>query len=123
MFRILAAVLAVAPTLYSNGRPPERFQQNATVTLEVQDQAGIDRICHPLFGRPPAGRKTDACQTGRRVIAPNPCNFPKEAYARLLCHELGHANGWSRRHDGWDQGQTRTAEGLQPDNRPARSPG
>jgi antirestriction protein ArdC len=30
---------------------------------------------------------------------PNPCAFPdSDAYAHLLCHELGHANGWPPTH-------------------------
>ncbi len=99
---ILAAAAALAPgepTRFSDGRPPERFQGNTSVRLEVTDQAGIERACHPLFGAPPAGMQTQACQTGDRVIAPNPCTFPQtETYARLLCHELGHANGWASTH-------------------------
>jgi len=43
--------------------------------------------------------KTDACETGGRIIAPNPCSFPDtDAYARILCHEIGHANGWPSTH-------------------------
>lgn len=31
----------------------------------------------------------------RQMFVPNPCPFAdKEAYARTLCHELGHVNGW-----------------------------
>ena len=97
---ILAAAAALLPGAgaFSDGRPPERFQGDATVQLEVTDQAGVDRVCQPLFGKPPAGAKTVACQTGRRVIAPNPCLYPTETYAQMLCHELGHANGWASTH-------------------------
>ena len=103
MLLVLAVAAAMTappkPTPFSNGRPPTRFQGHATVTLQIADQAGIDAICHPLFGRPPAGMRTDGCQTGDRVILPNPCDFPEDRYATMLCHELGHANGWSRNHD------------------------
>ena len=96
----IAAPPAPAPTPFSDARPPVRFQGDATVKLEITDQAGIERACHPLFGAPPAGMKTDACQTGDRVILPNPCTFPEsDRYAALLCHELAHANGWSRNHE------------------------
>ncbi|HEX8569373.1 MAG TPA: hypothetical protein VF699_05550 [Caulobacteraceae bacterium] len=107
MLLLLAALAAAAPstapaapTPFSDGRPPAQFQGSATVTIEVGDQARIDRVCHPLFGRPPEGMKTDACHTGERVVLPNPCTFPQsDGYAKILCHELGHANGWSANHD------------------------
>jgi hypothetical protein len=98
---LAAAAVAVAPnsTLYSDAKPPIRHQRDATVVLQVADQAEIERICQPLFGTPPAGMKTDACQTGDRVVLPNPCLYPPtETYAHMLCHELGHANGWPRTH-------------------------
>ena len=103
MFLILiaAGATALAPnsTIYSEGPPPERFQKAATLTLELSDQAGIDRKCQALFGRLPDGLKANACHTGDRVIMPNPCSFPQtETYARLLCHELGHENGWPATH-------------------------
>ena len=97
---LAAAAPAAAPTPFSDGRPPAAFQGSATLVVEVGDQAHIDRVCHPLFGKPPAGMKTDACHTGERVVLPNPCTFPQsDGYARMLCHELGHANGWSANHD------------------------
>lgn len=93
------AASASAPSLYSDRTPPVRFQGDATVSLELSDQQGIDRRCHPRFGAPPAGMKTDACEMDGRVVAPNPCTYPdSDAYAHLLCHELGHVNGWPRTH-------------------------
>ena len=42
--------------------------------------------------------------SGGRVIAPNPCSYPEtDLYARILCHEIGHANGWPATH-GRDRG-------------------
>ncbi len=32
------------------------------------------------------------------IIMPNPCMFPDDPYARVLCHELGHNNGWPSDH-------------------------
>ena len=35
------------------------------------------------------------------IIIPNPCAFPWDSYAALVCHELGHVNGWRHeREDG-----------------------
>jgi hypothetical protein len=88
-----------APSLYSNERPPERFQGNATIVLTTADQTGVDQACLAQFGPAPEGMKTDACETGGRIFAPNPCSFPEtDLYARILCHEIGHANGWPATH-------------------------
>jgi hypothetical protein len=98
---VLAAALAAAPnsTPYSDSRPPVLFQRDATMTLEVANQGEIDDTCHALFGNPPSGMRTQACTSGRKVIMPNPCSFPdSDAYAHLLCHELGHLNGWPATH-------------------------
>ena len=96
---LAAAALATNAATFNDGRPPERFTQGATVSVEFRDQAGIDVECQALFGQPPAGAKTNACFTGRKVIMPNPCSFPKtDTYAHLLCHELGHVNGWTAAH-------------------------
>lgn len=35
------------------------------------------------------------------IVLPSPCAFPWDAYAALVCHELGHVNGWKHeREDG-----------------------
>lgn len=107
MTLLAAGVIAAAPapqpqiSLYSDSAPPARFQGDATIQLQLSDQADIDRTCHPLFGQPPQGMKTDACEFGGRVVAPNPCTYPpSDAYAHMLCHELGHVNGWPPTHGG-----------------------
>jgi len=94
-----AAMLAAASTaLFTDAQPPERFQSPTVFVLEVGTQAAIESRCQPLFGVPPAGMKTDACAAGGRVVAPNPCDFDSERYARMLCHEMAHVNGWPPTH-------------------------
>ena len=113
----LAATAALAPnsTPFTDAKPPARFQREATTVIQVTDQTGINRTCHALFGAPPAGMKTDACFTGERMVLPNPCSFPQtESYARMLCHELGHVNGWPSTHGDFDNVE------LAEDDRPAR---
>jgi hypothetical protein len=95
----LGAALAANSTPYSDGAPPARFQKDVTVTIEMREQAGIDAGCRALFGAPPSGMKTNACYTGAKVIMPNPCTYPEtDTYAHMLCHEIGHANGWAPTH-------------------------
>lgn len=91
--------LAASSGLFNDTAPPLRFRHNATITVELSDQTGINRACQALFGKPPPGSRTNACYTGERAIMPNPCGFPpSDAYAHMLCHELGHANGWPPTH-------------------------
>jgi hypothetical protein len=92
----VAAMLAAASAaLFTDARPPVRFQDDAVFLVEVRDQRGINAECQLLFGVPPEGMKTDACTIDGRVIAPNPCDYSlTETYARMLCHEMGHVNGW-----------------------------
>jgi hypothetical protein len=98
---LAAAAAALAPnsSLYSDATPPTRFQGGAMVELQLTDQAGVDKACHPRFGEPPAGMKTDACAFGTHIVAPKPCAYAAtDQYAHLLCHELGHVNGWPATH-------------------------
>lgn len=101
VFAAAAASAALAPnsSLFSDARPPARYQAEATVTLKFAEQDQIDAACHPRYGVPPAGMKTDACATGRTIIAPNPCEYDEtDRYAHLLCHEMAHVNGWPATH-------------------------
>ena len=110
-----AAALAPNSTPFSASRPPARFQAAATTVVQISDQAGVDRTCHALFGKPPAGMKTDACFTGERMVLPNPCDFPQtESYARMLCHELGHVNGWPSTHGDFKDVEMADAEPARP---------
>ena len=94
-----ALVAGLGATLFSNSAPPERYTRDASLVLSISDQAGIEQTCQPLFGVPPPGRKTLGCTVGDTVTLPNPCTFPEtETYARMLCHELGHVNGWPATH-------------------------
>lgn len=94
-----ALIAAAAATLFTDARPPARFHDDVVFMLDVRDQAGIDAACHPRFGVPPRGMKTDACTLDGRVVAPNPCAFSQsERYARMICHEMAHVNGWPATH-------------------------
>ena len=94
-----ATLLAANSSPYNDGRPPARFQGDVNVAMDIRDHAGVAKECQALFGTPPQGMKTNACYTGRKLIMPNPCSIPQtDAYAHMLCHEIGHANGWPSTH-------------------------
>ena len=97
---LAASSFLAAPQTFTDAAPPDRFTKNAVITLELKDQAGIDAECQWRYGTPPAGMQTNGCAFDATVVAPNPCEFARsERYARLLCHELGHVNGWSSGHE------------------------
>jgi hypothetical protein len=98
---LAAASLALAPssTLYSDSRPPPVFQGDAVSTVEFSNADRVRSTCEDLFGKAPSGMRTRACATGHRLIMPNPCTYPdSDSYAHLMCHELGHVNGWPSTH-------------------------
>lgn len=83
---------APAIALYSNAVPPARFRKDASFSITIMPAAAIGRAC--------GDAAFIACSEigGQHVIISNPCLFQGEEYARQLCHELGHVNGWPRMH-------------------------
>lgn len=90
--------LATDKTGYlSDDQAPLRFRSNNTAIVSFVSV--IEQYC----GIAPPGYVFMACETlykGNPVIfMPNPCAYPdSDAYAHLLCHELGHVNGWPATH-------------------------
>jgi len=84
-------------TYLSDGRAPERFRADRTITIQFESPEAVNRICSN--GRPICGYQFMACfipgPLGRRIIMPNPNSYPDDdPYAHLLAHELAHVNGW-----------------------------
>ena len=71
--------------------PPREFQGPATAQVEFVPAEAV------LFKCLDAGLAV-ACTHGDRIIITNPCDYPDQAYARLLCHETSHVNGWDSQH-------------------------
>lgn len=91
---ILAAAIASAGPALPGLAPPERHQgDNHAAVLFVQPEQ-LATYC----GRP-ADQVRVACAAGHMIIIPNPCRVVGELYALILCHELGHVNGWSGKHE------------------------
>ena len=92
-----ATITTPNATYYSDSEPPVRFRKSGSVTVQFTTQAGINSIC----GKAPCNMVTLGClETGpARMILPNPCSYPaSDDYAELVCHELGHLNGWPATH-------------------------
>ena len=90
-----------APGTINNGMPPERFRGDSIALVIFTDRAGIDKMC----GVAPPGHYIIACKRTLEngapiVIMPNPCPLGEvEFYAKIMCHENGHVNGWSGEHE------------------------
>jgi hypothetical protein len=87
-------------TWYSGGTPPLKYQKDIKVTMYFDNPNVINKtlyegkraICgYTLYAYTYPDTKT--------MHLPNPCVYPQtDAYARLACHEMGHANGWPGYH-------------------------
>lgn len=85
-------------TQWSTGAPPERYQGNTRASeIRFASPDEVDRIRNN--GVPTCGYRVRACEIDGRLVMPNPCTFTQiEPYAHLLCHEVGHLNGWPLTH-------------------------
>lgn len=61
--------------------PPIRFQ--ATGHLFIQTMPRVTDVC--------TTEGAVACAIGTVIVMPDPCDYPRERYAALLCHESAHA--------------------------------
>lgn len=80
--------------------PPERYRNDveAAPTFYVA-QDRLERLCGWTPPRP--GVVLLGCERGGMIFLPNPCwdvRYSREKFAELVCHEMGHANGWSGKH-------------------------
>ena len=93
MLLAIAAALQLAAhsTLLSEGPPPARYRANTSFVITLVND--IEAAC----GKAPRGYVFLGCTRGRTVYMPNPCTT-RESFARILCHEAGHVNGWPRTH-------------------------
>jgi hypothetical protein len=73
--------------------PPNEYRGDKTAIIQF---GPVITLCGHLAGE---GEIVLACasEKGQVMVVPNPC-LAEGDYARLLCHELGHLNGWSGGH-------------------------
>lgn len=85
----------------SEGPPPARFRGDTTAS-SVVFTSDVEKKCKAAGLKEIAGTKTNACSmvggSVRAIIVSNPCKASGK-YAEDLCHELGHLNGWSGKHE------------------------
>ena len=75
---------------------PQRYQgDNSATVIFTSRQETMDGACTPK--KP--GLALACTLQKKTIIMPNPCLWPGNEYAKLLCHEMGHVNGWSGDHE------------------------
>lgn len=90
-FRLTSGVVAHTPT-------DHKYRDNHRMLVTATDPRGVIDAC---------GDDAIACASPatNEVFVPNPCLYPHEAYASLLCHEMAHLKGWEHEPDnkGWHE--------------------
>jgi hypothetical protein len=76
--------------------PPVRYQGDNTVVVTFAKPELVQELCG-RHGVPELIGCANLLPPS--MVVPNPCAFPEQSYARTLCHELGHANSWSYKHE------------------------
>ena len=93
--------VAVSTGLVNADMPPERYRGSSVSVVVFTDREGIEERC----GKAEKGNIIIACHTRTKdgvsiITMPNPCAVGDiEFYAKIACHENGHAQGWGREHE------------------------
>ena len=64
-------------------------RQYESVRVQVAFQSSFENVegmCGMMMGED--GRGVIACSNPAVIVAPHPCLFPSDRYARIMCHEL-----------------------------------
>jgi hypothetical protein len=83
--------------------PPGRYQGDTSVRVEFVHPALVGVRCAKrgakIIGLPAIN--SAACSDTKLMTLPNPCFTLTGGWsARVLCHEMAHANGWEPNHAG-----------------------
>jgi hypothetical protein len=92
---------ATSPSGLAAIAPPERFQHDAAAIMIFGHAEVIASLCpHEEDGDEVTLACAGSTGDGKPVIVvPNPCLAAGgDLYAAILCHELGHVNGWPKEH-------------------------
>lgn len=95
---VLCIVLAIALGKKEVGGfnpdlPPKQYRGDATLKVDFTRHAST--LCSIVKAEP--GSIACAGIGSDWAIMPNPCGW-SDPYARMMCHEIGHANGWGAEH-------------------------
>lgn len=71
--------------------PPTKYQNSRPVLVEFVPPEMVTIRCFQRGSLIPA----NACADREIITITNPCKTTNESYAKRLCHELAHVNGWA----------------------------
>ena len=91
---LLPAGCAVLQSIDPVQDPPLRYQSDTTATVEFLAAEAIVPRCLERG----ANVLANACAGQELITITNPCNYRGESYAKRLCHEMAHINGWDAAH-------------------------
>lgn len=83
--------------LYPNSAPETpsdaKFKIGRAMSVVIVTEKETSRFC---------SQDALACanRLNNTIYVPNPCRYPSDIYAVLLCHEMAHLNGWDHENDG-----------------------
>jgi hypothetical protein len=105
---ILIGLVAILPGL--NELPPRPIPANAeyqanniTTVVFAGGPDDVDTICQAAMKTHDPRFQLVGCamklkKGGSVLVVENPCLYPSDPYARHVCHELAHINGWPADH-------------------------
>jgi len=94
---VLSGCTSVRAVTQAVQAPPERFKGPAPVVY-LHAGAVAQECGNPLYVSCAVPMPEGVAGPDWRIVTPDPCTY-SETYARLVCHELAHANGWTREHE------------------------
>lgn len=79
-----------------DGMPPERFKGEVIIPVGFLYLDSLGEVC----GKAALPLVRLGCATDKAIAIIHPCApaFKGEFFARLMCHEAGHVNGWPATH-------------------------
>lgn len=81
-------------TVYPVQKPPARWTASAWANgVQFTAPERTNELC----GNKDPNVSVNACTTQSKgiMILPNPCAYPGDYYAKIVCHEMAHLNGWN----------------------------
>ena len=100
----MSTAFAAQRTMWNDEMPPERFRGGVnSVGVIFAPPEVVSKLCGKGMPPVPAGMQIMACtyvtRHGEVTILPDPCDYgDKEYYAKLVCHERAHQQGWPAMH-------------------------
>ena len=82
-------------TAIYGGWPPERYLRETRLTWVIAPFDRVQTLCREGSNNPlPPNRDYDGCHKDGRIITFMPSKGDGEHFARIVAHELAHANSW-----------------------------